>query len=330
MPVERHPTAAARRKLSSVLAFEDNQSIQDWERYFADEHRISEFIELYSSGGLDDDQKYLLMDLILASAAFADEDQLSVRQWSQIDYLLLTNSALHERTIWEWADIDEETGTSTEDFQISVHMQQLLLKIFEAKNAPASAEEKAAHSDFVQFWEIHFPDQAPVSHSLRTTLPSRWVRFHSLPDSQRYANNDDDWQILLDRHNQLATSVLGVGSRCWLVLPRELDLDEQDNQHLAGIEFSAGFAWTDKSDPDFPCKREANAAPVTWQPNKFDELFKAIASWQEISMMLVSRNTGAIFAPYDGGMDLFLPTGKAVANFKELYAQWLPTNPAGL
>ncbi len=101
VPAERHPTPAARQSLSSILAFDDDASIQDWERFHADEHRIAEFLNVYVSRKIDDDQRYLLMDLILASPAFADAGSISKSQWTEIDTLLLANSTLHLRTIWE-------------------------------------------------------------------------------------------------------------------------------------------------------------------------------------------------------------------------------------
>tara|TARA_R110000850_G_scaffold273518_2_gene410076 strand:+ start:3013 stop:3438 length:426 start_codon:yes stop_codon:yes gene_type:complete len=132
VPPERHPTAEARASLNVHLEFDDDNQIQDWERYFADETRIAEFLDLYFSGPLDADQRSLLMDLIIASTAFAEDGQVTVEQWSMIETALLANADLHGRTVWEWADIDEETGISPNDFPISERMQDLWVKIANA------------------------------------------------------------------------------------------------------------------------------------------------------------------------------------------------------
>jgi hypothetical protein len=46
--------------------------------------------------------------------------------------------------------------------------------------------------------------------------------------------------------------------------------------------------------------------------------------------MWVSATTGAVFAPYDGGTDLFLPTADDVASLKREFSDWLSDHPGGL
>ncbi|WP_443611862.1 DUF3885 domain-containing protein [Acrocarpospora catenulata] len=37
-------------------------------------------------------------------------------------------------------------------------------------------------------WQANWPDCPPVAHELKRFYASRWVRFHSLPESKRYAD----------------------------------------------------------------------------------------------------------------------------------------------
>lgn len=324
VPAERHPTSAARVYLSSKLAIQDDLAMQDWERFYADENRIAEFIDLYESDEIDDEERFLLMELILASAEAADEENVTPKIWARIDRLLLHNRSLHERTVWEWADIDEETGIPANDYQISEHMQALFLRMVEESRPKVK-------SGFSEFWHSRFANHKPASFALRTTLSDRWIRFHSLPGGQRHADSDNDWQTLLERNNELATDVLGNGSRCWLVLPRDIDPENVENDsHLSSYRFSFAFKWTDDSEPSFPYERDVNSTEVVWRPGKFNMVFRAIAGWNDVSMFFVSRETGDIFAPYDGGMDLFLQDPAATLVFRAKYADWLPDNPAGL
>lgn len=129
VPNERHPTSAARASLSKRLGIVDDDEIQDWERHFADEARLDEFLTVYETSALDDDERYLLMDLILSSTAFADDEMISSKQWQKIEALLTANADLHLRTVWEWADIDPDTGQPDDSYQISPRMQQLLLRL---------------------------------------------------------------------------------------------------------------------------------------------------------------------------------------------------------
>jgi hypothetical protein len=50
-------------------------------------------------------------------------------------------------------------------------------------------------------WERHFGALPPVGHLLRRAIPPRWMRIHSLPGSQRYAEGDLEYVELLSRHN---------------------------------------------------------------------------------------------------------------------------------
>jgi hypothetical protein len=40
----------------------------------------------------------------------------------------------------------------------------------------------------------------PVSYELRSCLHDRWVRFHSLPSSKRYAGSEEEYAELIRRH----------------------------------------------------------------------------------------------------------------------------------
>jgi hypothetical protein len=50
-----------------------------------------------------------------------------------------------------------------------------------------------------QAWQRRWPGQAPIAHQLRAN--ERWLRFHSLPGSQRYAQNESEYDELTRRHH---------------------------------------------------------------------------------------------------------------------------------
>ncbi|MEN3541322.1 hypothetical protein AAH991_39875, partial [Microbispora sp. ZYX-F-249] len=43
----------------------------------------------------------------------------------------------------------------------------------------------------------------PIAYELRDRHADRWVRFHSLPESKRYAETEDEYEIILDRHHRV-------------------------------------------------------------------------------------------------------------------------------
>jgi hypothetical protein len=62
-------------------------------------------------------------------------------------------------------------------------------------------------------WKRAFGDAVPLGHVCRRMIAERWVRIHSLPESKRYPEDEDDFRELLSRHNAVATAVLGEGER---------------------------------------------------------------------------------------------------------------------
>jgi hypothetical protein len=178
---------------------------------------------------------------------------------------------------------------------------------------------------------------------LRKDGVPNWVRFHSLPQSKRYADTDEERAILLARQNALATEVLKVGP-CWLAqthwttLPGEVDWADQHDPFWAtrdyGLEYAFEFLEEDVADehdpdrePDRPWR--VHAAQTAWSPSQFDRLLLSIAD-EKAGPTLWMASDGAIFAPYDGGIDLFLPVPAEVELLRRRHFDWLSDHPLGL
>lgn len=331
IPDERHPTSAARSSLNNSFGFEDHDDIQDWERFFADEDRIGEFLTFYQEGAASNDEKFLLMDLILASAADASDGIPDATQWQSMETLLSDQYDLHAWTIWCWADIDEATGIPLNDFRISRRMQKLLQQEHDKRAAAGLVKSTQDQPSFLSFWTTHFDGHNPVGHNLRNSLHLRWVRFHSLPESKRYAETEEEWTILFDRHNRLADEVLGDSGRCWLVVCRDLDDPEAESaEYLDRFDFKRWFSWSEKDELGEASEWPVFAAETIWHGGHFNELIRKVANWEECFLLFVSQETSAIFAPYDGGIDLILPSGTHASILKAKFPQWRPGNAQGL
>src|SRR5262245_13142107 len=72
---------------------------------------------------------------------------------------------------------------------------------------------------FQNEWLRHHEGRQPIRWMLRASgLP--WVRFHALPGSKRYAENEDERQTIIFRANVLGDRLLRAGTPCWLVPAR--------------------------------------------------------------------------------------------------------------
>ena len=62
-----------------------------------------------------------------------------------------------------------------------------------------------------RLWDELWPGCSKVPYELRA-VRDRWVRFHALPGSKRYPETEDEYGIVLARHNTvLAELVAGPG-----------------------------------------------------------------------------------------------------------------------
>src|SRR5262245_58398633 len=75
--------------------------------------------------------------------------------------------------------------------------------------------------DLSHSWERMWPGQDPKAEDLKYAVPHRWVRFHSLPGSKRYADDPSEEAEILRRHN--------------IVISELLDLDDDPMPHVLVI-----------------------------------------------------------------------------------------------
>ena len=187
-------------------------------------------------------------------------------------------------------------------------------------------------SQFASHWAMFHPKGPPVAHLLREAERETWVRFHSLPLSKRYATSKREKWTVLDRANKLASRVLGENARCWLVQaePDPGDAANDADAYETISEYQLNFEFEHPSSED-DCAYRIFVAQVTWSAGAFNDLISKRADDElPLPTMWVSLESGAAFAPYDGGSDLFLGSADDVAKLKREFAAWLSADPDGL
>ena len=183
-------------------------------------------------------------------------------------------------------------------------------------------------------WKRHFGDLPPVGHMLRQALPPRWMRIHSLPGSQRYAEGEIEYAELLSRHNQIAAEILGSDTDAILfakVWGRDDDFISEfvDYSWAKEAGLGEGGLFT------YECSIEdsnivVGGCRIQWSERAWDTLLRDVADWRVSSVVLLNPESGEVYAPYDGGADLFLKSPERVAELRQRWASWLSTDPSGL
>jgi hypothetical protein len=194
-------------------------------------------------------------------------------------------------------------------------------------------------------WRRWYDKAPPLGHVMREQHPERWLRIHSLPESRRYASSPSDWTELLARHNTVATALLGDGEPCLLFAVRfaaegqEMPEPFQDEMEaLLGVRpTSLGRAREGWPGQDALKAHDYEVDAVwllttelRWQRGGQDPLLRVIANDELRGVLFAAQETGRVYAPYDGGADLFFRTPEERDAARERYRAWLSRHPAGL
>ena len=171
-------------------------------------------------------------------------------------------------------------------------------------------------------WHSFYGERFPIAYLLRPQIPDLWFRIHSLPESKRYAENEDETQEILRRHNTVAEKVLGISEQCMWFVP-----------NYAFQKYSSTFA---EFSGNVFCKYEDQdtkitllAAQTVWRPHQFDAALRLVADDVVRYVSWMNIESGEIFAPYDGGADLFLNSTERRDEVRDLYSDWLSPFPGG-
>ena len=192
--------------------------------------------------------------------------------------------------------------------------------------------------EFNIFWTKTYPETIPISHLFRHDYMDRWFRIHSLPESKRYAESDEEWNILLTRQNQIINNIFTESAKVFLVTgeynwgERTTFITDEEEvfkpYHFVRLDNIALFDINsdnyDKDDIYRPAFAE-----TTWSLRRHDNLLKAIAN-DNTRAFFVSFDKNIIVAPYDGGIDLILKDNQTRNKYKNKYKQWLSEREDGL
>ncbi|WP_320201486.1 DUF3885 domain-containing protein [Agrobacterium sp. rho-13.3] len=181
-------------------------------------------------------------------------------------------------------------------------------------------------SSFEQEWVEFHGEVPPLGFELREMSGKPWVRFHALPNSDRYPSNRFERNEVRKRAIILGNEFLGEGVPCWLVQCR---IEEYEKPYWKPLtaQLDPQLRYRDTED-DFHWV--ASALPVVWNAKKFNDLLVDISKDRTGPTLWFSRKTGKVFAPYDGGFDLFPTTEAEVVELKQLHSGWLSPEPSGL
>ena len=187
--------------------------------------------------------------------------------------------------------------------------------------------------DPLAWWHSEFGEVAPCGHLLRRHLTAQWVRFHSLPDSKRYAESLDEYAEIQHRHLLIASAIFSADETLYVfrALNEEPKLRGKSRHQLAGRQFREAVAAVPNESLglDDEDRMYVRALVSKWKPDFFEAAIRLLADWKVVGISFVSPSTKNVFCPYDGGMDIFT-FSISPEELRARFAGWLPTTPDGL
>ncbi len=171
---------------------------------------------------------------------------------------------------------------------------------------------------FEQFWAKKYPETPPINYLFKHNLPERWVRFHSLPESKRYAETKAEWDILLQRQNDIIDYLISQNAEIKVVI------NSISSGHFLFQMFdfeNIGVLIHDEM------TFQSFVTETTWQSGGLNPLLMEIAD-DSIRAFVIAPD--CIVAPYDGGVDVILKNIDAKNELKNIFSDWLSQREDGL
>jgi len=189
--------------------------------------------------------------------------------------------------------------------------------------------------DAVRWWQDNVGPVAPVGHVLRRFLAERWIRFHSLPDSKRYAETSDEYAELVRRHLTITNDLFVAGEEIFIFCSDCLDsetgradpqqvLDATLSEELVKLPANPGVVIPEDDD-----HYRVRASVTLWQPGFFEDIVQAVADEKVWGLCFASPGSSSVYCPYDGGMDVFVSPERCIG-IATKFSHWKSGRQDGL
>lgn len=141
----------------------------------------------------------------------------------------------------------------------------------------------------------------PTGWALRGAFRDRWLRIHSLTGSKRYPTTPQDRSELRSRHRHATSLLLREGEHGFLITPWACASHEVfSSSGLMPSRHVPEYQPDDHQPPGGPF----HAAAFRWSFDSFIPILDAVAE-DATCALFASADASRIYAPYDGGADLF-------------------------
>ncbi|MEU9041087.1 MULTISPECIES: hypothetical protein [unclassified Kitasatospora] len=176
-------------------------------------------------------------------------------------------------------------------------------------------------------WQRRWPGCEPVGNGLYSEGRDVWVRFHSLPESKRYPDDEREYAIVLERYNTVLDELF-AGTEVYVITP-ERTSEPPAPAARPGTTHWRSWQQTDDPDPEFWVHCHAFVEQRPWRRGCLDGLLRRVADDEVAGVIITDTELLRVYHPYDGGADVFLTTTQERDRLKERHSEWLSKHPQG-
>lgn len=179
-------------------------------------------------------------------------------------------------------------------------------------------------------WDAKFPGTPPIGHLVRND--HRWVRFHSLPESKRYAENEAEYDELLRRHHAVIDKLAGPEADLILITSSWSPTKHaRSRPHALKAAAPNANLWRSLVvDPDDGWFTNLFVSKTNGDPASLDRLLRLVADDVTADVLLTTGDLDWLYHPYDGGADVIASTVEQRDSLRAEFSAWLSSHPAGL
>jgi hypothetical protein len=180
-----------------------------------------------------------------------------------------------------------------------------------------------------------------VGHELRAGAPAQWVRFHSLPESKRYPENESEYAVLLGRHHRVLDELdaslspgrspeVLVFTAVWSQTSAPADREKLIRCAQPDAEWWESMLYNNSDSPEWPVWIHVYVGRLPFAPEALDPLLRLAADDQTRGLIIAETDLNWLYHPYDGGADVIAPTSTIKESLRIKFAPWLSAHPEGL
>jgi hypothetical protein len=197
----------------------------------------------------------------------------------------------------------------------------------------ASFAPSPAATALTGLWHQRWPESRPIANGLRYTEHDRWVRFHSLPGSKRYADSEAEYEELVRRHTTVLAELAGDAAAApgdLLVITCSWSFGPTPPLRPAPVMAASPGAWhwqsilTDEDD-EGQAWTHLFVERIDAHDARLDTLLRLVADCLTADVIITDPQLTWLYAPYDGGADVVAADSRNRDELRARHADWLPT-----